>query len=110
MCDDGIKDMFNSGVVVFDKSVINDETYNGVLAMVEESPRLPDQVIINDYFKDKIRRLPHRYNVTGPILAHIKRDRIAVYHYAGSNKPWNSDVKNNFFQDWINYAKSLNLI
>lgn len=110
MCDDGIKGMFNSGLVVIGKKYLNDDVYREVLKMIEQNPRLPDQVIINDYFVRDIKRLPHRYNVTGPILSIIRREKVAIYHFAGVNKPWNIDGGNNFFNDWRAYAKSINAI
>lgn len=109
MCDDGIKGMYNSGLIVIDKKHINEDTYKGVLERIKGNPRLPDQVIINDHFRHVIKRLPHRFNVTAPILKIIKRESIVLFHYAGVKKPWSDQINNRFFFDWLLIARRLGI-
>ena len=76
---------FNSGVILFNlpywrENEILDKMMKQLQANVERYT-VPDQDLMNDYFRGKILRLPQIYNVQGFQIAYSVKDYFSVYHW-----------------------------
>ena len=91
---------FNSGLFLVDDSLLTDETYNGLVKLVDKriyktpNMSLTDQVILNLYFAGRQHLVSGKYNC---LLAHrhsiFERENIGfrdavVLHFNGKQKPW----------------------
>lgn len=93
-------DTFNSGFFLVDASLLTDEVYKGLLALVDSriyktpNMKLTDQVVLNLYFAGRQHIVSGAYNY---LLVHrdsiFEREKIAlpearVLHFNGRQKPW----------------------
>jgi len=111
--EDRLHDYINSGVLVVSKNCINDKVYNDLLKMACDIERkLPDQEIINEYFKGKINFLPKIYNVEKRMegtnnFKDVLEDKRIV-HYV-NYKPWENHKENEKYPAmislWLDYYR-----
>ena len=101
---------FNSGVLVFDlQKISNDDFLNKCIEYLKllKNPPLPDQDVLNLFFKDNVRYLDFAFNFSWravhfdkkmeDLLEDEARDNyldtlknFKIIHYAGKYKPWKS--------------------
>jgi len=99
---------FNGGLVLLNKTYRTENIYKKLI----EHPVTPyyDQQIINNFFKNKITKLPWKYNFSKRMIENDQtniKDAVIV-HYVGE-KPWN-DYKNKLLYKqvesiWHEYAR-----
>ena len=94
---------FNAGLMLFDKSVVNKDTYARLLELVDPKiyrnyqTELTDQMILNIFFSGKPHLVDAKYNylmlhreiISKHLGVHLS-DAI-VLHFNGRAKPWNAD-------------------
>lgn len=81
----------NSGLFVLNHSVIKPNIYDRLLQIAAPGHNLPDQAVLNTFFKGRTHFLPKKYNVEKRMykslrMAHILKD-VRMWHYVGE-KPW----------------------
>lgn len=92
---DNLRRDINSGVIILNKPVMNEAIYTDLINLSAKGFNLPDQKVINHYFKGKIAYIPKTFNCEKRIIYSkkfnysVKRNSIAILHYVG-NKPWQS--------------------
>lgn len=92
---DKLRGDFNSGVLVLNSPVINEETYLKLVEISKAGATLPDQEVLNKFFFENFKELPKRFNVEKRMMLSkrypkvLGRD-IAVLHYVGP-KPWQKE-------------------
>ena len=88
---DDLRTDINSGVFVVNKEYLTEEHYRNILRIAGHGYSLPDQKVINKYFKNKIHHLPKIYNVEKRMAYTKKYDKefkqAQIIHYVG-RKPW----------------------
>lgn len=90
---DRLRNDINSGVLVLNKAVLNKKTYTDVIKLSLRGHGLPDQHVINQYFKNKIEIIDKTFNIEKRMYFSRKFDysidkgNIAILHYVGP-KPW----------------------
>lgn len=111
--EDKLHDYINSGVLVISKNCINDKVYGDLLKMACDVERkLPDQEIINEYFKGKIKFLQKIYNVEKRMEGTKNfKDVLAdkrIVHYV-NYKPWENHDENDKYPAmislWLDYYR-----
>ncbi len=91
---------YNSGVLLIDKSIITTDVYEGLIKQIDtidwrDSSGVNDQIVINQYFEDRIKALPETYNyITERVgfsqeLLEDSVDEVCFVHFIGQPKPWN---------------------
>lgn len=110
---------FNSGVIAFSTSIIQDATITELTALLTQFgslSRFAEQGILNLYFEKKWKPLSSAFN-TFPEYARKElqlpytRLEASVLHFADQgeeNKPWNPH--NFFYEEWAENLKSADLI
>lgn len=93
-------DTFNSGVVIYDASLITPKAYQDMLDMIDitgypdDAARLQDQLIQNIYLRGKYTLVSAKYNyrfgIADEILEkdQVSFDEAVVLHYTARKKPW----------------------
>lgn len=84
---------FNSGVMLMDlKSIRLLELEDRVIRLLKNCRFVfPDQDALNFVFKNRIARLPHKFNALGG--DEVYDDEIVIRHFAGVVKPWQPYAK-----------------
>lgn len=94
---DYLETFINSGVFTINSDVINKQTYVALLRKSERGYTMPDQKIINGFFRDKITYFNKSFNVEKRMMHSEKYkhvfDNAKILHWVAS-KPW-EDVKEN---------------
>jgi lipopolysaccharide biosynthesis glycosyltransferase len=84
----------NSGVLILNEGVLNDNIFNGLLNMAHTNPTLiGDEEIINAYLQEhpeiKVGYLPLAYNTyVWNIDKQIPANEVKGVHFVGTIKPW----------------------
>lgn len=98
---DNLRDDINSGVLVITEYYLNKETYNGVVEAAKPGHSMPDQKVINQYFKGKMQYFNKSFNVEKRMehtanFSHVLAKKKIVHFVAG--KPWekNDDEKGKY--------------
>ena len=77
---------FNSGVIVFNLDYWRkNDTVRKMMDNLDINHTryiVPDQDMMNDFFKDKILKLPPRYNVQCVLMAYRIQDYFSVFHWS----------------------------
>ncbi len=99
---------FNSGVMAFSTEIIGDDTFNDLIALTKiylPICKLPEQAILNIYFRKTWSAVDPRYNLlrnllTRELSTEVRREYLdavlcrnaAILHFSGtSEKPWHWD-------------------
>lgn len=107
---------FNSGVMAFDSDCITQNTFSEIAALTEKFLplcRLPEQAILNIYFRESWIHLASKYNVLRNVLmrefsSDLRQDYMdsilcnnaVILHLSGKSlKPWSPD--NPYYQEWL---------
>jgi lipopolysaccharide biosynthesis glycosyltransferase len=89
----------NSGVFVVNKRFLNDETYTALVQMAEHGHSMPDQKVINSYFKGQIAYFNKGFNVEKRMISTVRfrkvLENMRIIHYVAS-KPWMEDREEGF--------------
>jgi len=92
---------FNSGVMVVNKG----DCYKDMLKFSDKAYRIPDQDLINAFFKGRIARLPDKYNVKRIKYKNFKGKDKRIVHFQ-KEKPWDvPTAKGEPWESWQRYAK-----
>jgi len=110
---DTLQEYINTGVVIVPKNYIEEKVYKELIAMACNSEnKLPDQDIINKYFKGNIQYLPKIYNVEKRMeytknYKNVLQNKKIV-HYV-NYKPWEDNVENDKYPEmialWLDYYR-----
>lgn len=88
---DILRDDINSGLFVIGPKHLDGQTYEQLLKIAQRGFSMPDQKVINIFFKDKITFLPKKYNVEKRMIETQKyKDVISdirILHFI-AGKPW----------------------
>jgi lipopolysaccharide biosynthesis glycosyltransferase len=85
------RDIFNGGVLVFNKKFLNKKTKHDLIDLANNQTWSSDQPILNEYFRKYMTPIPKKYNVLTCEYGRVKD--INILHYIGSKKPWMSRDK-----------------
>lgn len=115
----------NTGLLVLNKASLNLRIYNKLLHMARKGFSMPDQKVINLFFKQNIYNIPKIYNVEKRIkgsgflkykvhegFPYIQGKKVKVLHFV-SQKPWEEkkNKENIGFEDleklWLDHEKEL---
>lgn len=93
---------FNAGVLAVDGSLVGEETYQGLIDLLNHASwrrigpsKFTDQMLLNRYFEGRFTPLPARFNYMIFLEEYQKcLERLSLLdarlvHFAGSIKPWN---------------------
>lgn len=97
------KGHFNSGVMVINRSCLGDEVYQKMLAFSDKAMRIPDQDLINAFFKGRITRMPDKFNLKRIDYKKWKSSDKRIVHYQ-KQKPWNEKKKTGVWSFWHRYC------
>jgi lipopolysaccharide biosynthesis glycosyltransferase len=98
-----LENPINSGFMILDGSFIHTKNYEGLIKLIEpalwanKNTLHADQLIINLFFRDRIKRLDASYNYrptnATEILARdgVQLEDAKIIHYFRQYKPWNFD-------------------
>lgn len=90
----GVKDYFNSGVILYDPAVYDEgaviDGLRDFMANEGRTASFPDQDFINLFFAGKVTELSPNMNFQQPLmgLGLIDEDRLAIRHYCHNEKPF----------------------
>jgi lipopolysaccharide biosynthesis glycosyltransferase len=95
---DSLRADFNSGVFVVDKKYLNDSTYKYLLKIARQGFSMPDQKVLNAYFRGAVTWLDKIYNVEKR-MEHTKNftdvlKNAKIIHYVADN-PWDKNSREN---------------
>ena len=95
---------FNSGVMVIDKKCMGEKVYQKMLHFKKDAYRIPDQDLINAFFKGRIVKMPAMYNRKRLEYKKWKKKECLIVHYQKS-KPWDVPEKKDIlpFSYWWRY-------
>jgi lipopolysaccharide biosynthesis glycosyltransferase len=101
---DFIENPVNTGVMLLNQRICSDEIYQDLLMKIEPDTwrnlhlTYTDELIINQYFKDKITLLDSRYNYRARAARILKEkeevtlEDAVIIHYYAHYKPWNFEA------------------
>lgn len=102
---DCLRGDINSGLLVLNKNVLNNNVYNSLIAIAEQGHSMPDQKTINGYFQKNIFILPKKYNVEKRMFYTQKMkdvlNDIRILHFV-AKKPWLAGCED---KDYSEYEK-----
>ncbi len=117
------KDYFNSGMIMFNISSINKDSYNALVerAFKKENLLYPDQDILNIIFKNSVKFVSSKWNfccgifiwnksfiesLNGDYLYDVQSSFSTpiIVHYTSPQKPWNSSLELHYEIFW-KYAR-----
>lgn len=88
---DVMRDDINSGMFVVGKKYLNNETYRELIRIAQRGFSMPDQKVINIFFRGKMAYFNKRYNVEKRMIDTKKykniTDDIRILHFI-ARKPW----------------------
>lgn len=93
-------DSFNSGVMVIDTSIIQEDSFDRLVALITEYRSLSnfgEQLVLNLFMYKKWNRIENYYNAFAlypevSFSLYKRKGMIPVFHFLGSkNKPWSED-------------------
>ena len=88
---DEFRDDINSGMFVVGKKYLNKQTYKELLRIAQRGFSMPDQKVLNIFFKDKISYFNKKYNVEKRMIETKKYKNvisdIRILHFI-AGKPW----------------------
>jgi len=91
------KKFFDSGVMVFDKELLNEIIYNNLIKLAKSKKWSGDEPVFNEYLANITKFLDKKYNVLTTEFSNYSLKDISVLQYVGSKKPWHSfDYLKNF--------------
>lgn len=108
---------FNSGVFVFDTSIIKRETFNDLILFYEKYKNISefgDESILNLFFYKKWKLLPIIYNSTPHYMKKyfgINKNKllaIIIHFVCAKIKPWNP--KSTYYEEWSHNFKKADKI
>jgi len=104
---DTLRDDFNSGVFVVDKKYLNEKTYKYLLEIAQHGFSMPDQKVLNAYFRGSVTWLDKKYNIEKR-MEHTKIfiqevENAKIIHYVADN-PWDKNS-----QDNLKYPKMIKI-
>lgn len=96
------EDYFNSGVLLMNLQLIKgcEKKLHDLLKNCKFA--FPDQDAMNIVFKNRVAKLPDKYNVLGRSDVY-KTHEIAIRHYAGLIKPWKDTAAKQDIAFWNKY-------
>lgn len=99
------RNMFNSGVVVVDKSVRNKKVYEGLLNFKLSSSRFgKDQQVLNGYFDGRITNIPQKYNcLVSEAPSKLNDISLVHYIYKPTSKSGRNQLRDNLLKLWEQY-------
>lgn len=105
---DSLNLSINSGVFVVSKKYLNEDVYRRLIKMAEMGHSMPDQRVLNDFFKLKMQYLNKKFNVEKRMITTQKYKNIlsemVILHFVGS-KPWD-EIKERGYEKFENLWKS----
>jgi lipopolysaccharide biosynthesis glycosyltransferase len=93
---------FSAGMMLIDGSMINDQTHQEIIKLVDTShfktvsTNHSDQLILNQYFRGKYKlvdaRYNYRFNIAVEVLANenVRLEDAVAIHFTARKKPWNA--------------------
>jgi len=105
---DMLSDSINSGVFTINDGALNKHVYNSLIRMSRRGQSMPDQRIINGFFKGKMQYFDKRYNVEKRMLHSTNHrdefDEAKILHWVAS-KPWEAVKENKREEEFIELEK-----
>ncbi|MFA5856456.1 MAG: glycosyltransferase [Candidatus Pacearchaeota archaeon] len=99
---------FNSGVMVFNKEIIKNDTFNDLVSItkkIKNIMQLGDQTILNIYFYKKYKPLPLVYNNYIPYTHNKNINSIIIHtpHDLKISRAW--EKKSKYYNEWTEILK-----
>lgn len=122
LSDIGVKEYFNSGVMLLNlKAIREDDICNKLLEYKknEKNSVFMDQDSFNVIMNEKVAFVSPKYNMIYECFSKYKKDEIAAFygvdiedvenpiilHMAGPIKPW-SHIESNQYEEWFSYIRT----
>lgn len=88
---DELVETFNSGVFIVQKEFLTKDVYNCLLRIAKRGFSMPDQKVLNTYFREEKKFINKRYNVEKRMMNSVKYknvfDEAKILHWI-AEKPW----------------------